>query len=327
MKTSGSILRMIRLLSALLAFSLWVYCAKKMLPPSPDRFPPHIVEVNARTRAQVELIFDEEIDPAWIVAESLKITGLGIRGVSRGRDRMRVLVWTEPQLPQRYGIQGVVWDMAGNAGRFRAGFLGSSRVDTIAPRVVAVIPPAGSANLFRGIRLVVRFSEPVDTTLPLNYLIVPVEFETLFQRGWEPNWQEVHFVCRDSIPPGQVLYFLLQSGVQDLEGNISLTPGWTYWSTDSTFVGVTVKGRSTVDRGTVFFQQEQTRAIVPILRDGSFEVKVPEGVYSVFGVSDTNGDGFIDLRSVPVEFHTVKESLELIMVPESVPKRFNDYCR
>lgn len=327
MKTGRSIFEKIKKQSAFLALLLGISCAKKMLPPSPDRFPPRIIEAHARTRAQVELVFDEEIDPAQIVAESLKITELGIRGVSRGRDRMRVLVWTEPQLPQRYGIQGVVWDMAGNAGRFRAGFLGSSRIDTIAPRVVAVTPAPGSASLFRGIGIVVRFSEPVDTTLPLNYMIVPVEFETLFQRGWERNWQEVHFVCRDSVPPGQVLYFLLQPGVRDLEGNISLTPGWTYWSTDSTFAGVTVKGTSKVDRGTVFFQQEQTCAVAPILQDGSFAVKIREGVYSVFGVSDTNGDGFVDLRSVPIEFNTTSESLELIMVPESVPKRVNDYRR
>lgn len=327
MKTGRSIFEKIKQLSVLLAFLLGIFCAKKMLPPSPDRFPPRIVEVNARTRSQVELVFDEEIDPAQLVAESLKITGLGIRGVSRGRDRMRVLVWTEPQLPQRYGIQGVVWDMAGNAGRFRAGFLGSSRIDTIAPRVVAVTPAPGSASLFRGIRIVVRFSEPVDTTLPFNYMIVPVEFETLFQRGWEPNWQEIHFVCRDSIPPGQVLYFLLQPGVPDLEGNISLTPGWTYWSTDSTFAGMTVRGRSAVTGGTVFFQQEQTWAVAPILQDGSFAVKVRDGVYLVFGVSDTNGDGLVDLRSVPLEFNTASESLELITVPESVPKRINDYRR
>lgn len=300
-------------------------CAKKMLPPSPDRFPPRIVEVNARTRVQVELVFDEEIDPARFVPESLNITGLRIRGISRGRDRIRVLVWTEPQAPQRYLLQGLVWDMAGNAGRFRAGFLGSTRIDTISPRVVSILPVPGSANLGRGIRIIVRFSEPVDTSLPVNYMIVPAEFETLFHRVWEPNWQEVHFVCRDSIGKGQVFYFLLQPGFQDLEGNIGLTPAWTYWTTDSVFTGVPVKGKTDVPSGVVFFEQERAKALAPILADGSFEVKVPAGVYSVFGVSDTNSDGFVDLISAPVEFNTALESLKLIMVPESISKRFNDY--
>jgi len=314
------------LLSACLLL-LCGHCAKKMLPPSPDRFPPHIVEVNARTRVQVELVFDEELDPARFVPESVSITGLRIRGISRGRDRMRILVWTEPQSHQRYFLQGVVWDMAGNPGRFRASFLGSNRIDTISPRVVAVSPAPGSVNLWRGVRIIVRFSEPVDTSLPLNYMIVPEEFETLFHRVWEPNWQEVNFVCRDSIGPGKVFYFLLNPGFQDLENNIGLTPAWTYWTTDSVFEGVTVKGKTVVHRGTVFFDQEKTKAVAPILADGSFEVKVPAGVYSVFGVSDTNSDGLVDLISLPVEFNTASESLKLIMVPESVPRRVNDYRR
>ncbi len=313
---------------------LFLFCAKKMLPPSPDRFSPRLVEINPRSRVEVELVFNEDIDPAQFFPESLHISELAVRGVSRGRDGTRVIVWTEPQQPRRYTISGVVWDIAGNPGRFRGGFTGSPRVDTIAPRVVSVSPAPGSTGLFRSIRINVRFSEPVDTLLPLDYMIIPGEYETLFLRSWSADWRDVNFVCRESIGPELNCYFLLQPGVKDLEGNSSSTPAWTFWTTDSVFDGVRARGRAVIEEngerlnfGTVFFHQDATRAVAPILSDGSFELKLRAGDYSVVGVGDRDGDGVVDLISLPVEFNTQAESLTLFFVPESVPRRINEYRR
>jgi hypothetical protein len=316
-------------LLVLMAILFLLFCAKKMLPPSPDRFPPHLIETNPRSRVQLELVFDEDINPGQLVPESLQITGLSIRGVSLGRQRSRVLVWTEPQQRQWYSVKGVVWDLAGNAGRFRAGFQGSGRIDTIAPRITSILPAPGTAGLFRGIRIVVRFSEPVDTTLPLNYIIVPRDVESLFVRSWDPDWQEVRFLCRDSLF-GAEYYFLLLPGMQDLEGNRCLTPAWTYFSSDSVFEGVRVRGRvSGLEPGrtigVVLFNQEQTVAVAPVLSDGSFNLKLGSGDYSVFGVGDTNGDGLVDRRSGLVQFNTAVESLLLFFSPESLPRLINDY--
>ncbi|MEO0009988.1 MAG: Ig-like domain-containing protein [candidate division WOR-3 bacterium] len=306
-------------------------CAKKMLPPSPDRFPPRLVEVDARSRVQVELIFDEDIDPARFQPESISISDLRVRGVSAGRQRSSVLIWTESQRPESYFIKGVIWDAAGNAGRFRAGFRGSSRADTIPPQVVAVQPAPESKGMLRSVRIAVRFSEPVDTTAPVNYLIVPRVAETLFVKSWEPSWQEFRLVCRESLP-GTEFYFLLLPGIPDLENNPSRMPAWTSWTAETVFAGIRIQGRVSfngqpVRSGAVFFNQEETRALAPILADGSFGVKLRAGVYSVFAAGDTDYNGRAELISPEIQFNTEGESLELMMLPESLPRMINEYCR
>ncbi|MGQ9708599.1 MAG: Ig-like domain-containing protein [bacterium] len=304
-----------------------LFCAKKMLPPSPDRFPPRLIEVKPKSRVQLELVFDEDIDPGRLVPESIQVAGLAIRGVSLGRQRSRILVWTEPQERKGYKVRGVVWDLAGNAGSFRSGFQGSFRVDTIAPRVISILPAPGSAGLSRALRIAVRFSEPVDTTLPLNYLIVPRDAESLFVRSWDFNWQEVRFVGRDSLP-GREYYFLLWAGIEDLEGNRCGTPAWTYFSSDSVFEAVRVRGRASgagPRGGVILFNREQTVALAPILSDGSFDLKLRSGDYTVFGVSDANGDGLIDMRSEAIKFNTGAESLLLFFARESLPKPIDEY--
>lgn len=313
-------------LTLILIFLL--FCAKKMLPPSPDRFSPYLVEAIPRTRVQLELVFNEEIDSRRLVLDSFNSNnGLVLSGISQGRDRSRVILWTREQEWREYNLSGVVWDGAGNRGQFRTRFTGSTRIDTIPPRVVAISPEPGRVNVFRNIRLSVRFSEPVDTTLTLPCLFVPQEYEARFQRSWKANWQEVEFVYKDSIARGKEVYFILQPGVKDLEGNSTTTPAWTYFSPDSVFPGVRVRGRVVGQGkgGMVLFNKEQTRALAPILTDGSFEIKVRPGEYSVFAVSDTNGDGLIDLKTEVIEFNTMGESLGLFFLPETLPKSFNDY--
>ncbi|MGC8797942.1 MAG: Ig-like domain-containing protein [candidate division WOR-3 bacterium] len=322
-----------RLVAILIVFFFFsaLFCAKKMLPPSPDRFPPRLVEANTRSRVQVELVFDEDLDPARFNPESLTITGLKVRGISLGRQQNRVVVWTEPQRQDNYLIQGVVWDVAGNPGRFRTGFKGSVRIDTIAPEARVVTPAPETRGLYRSVRIIVRFSEPVDTTTGLNYLIVPKAVETLFTRSWDANWQEIKFLCRDSLA-GPDFYFLLLPGVVDLENNRCRMPVWTCWTTDSVFEGVRVHGRTDfntqpVRSGVVFFNQGSTRALAPVLSDGSWNLKLRSGVYSVFGVGDTDFDGQVDLISPEVEFNTKNESLLLFFVPESLSRSVNEYCR
>ncbi len=321
----------------LLTFS--PFCAKKMLPPSPDRFPPSLIEVNPRTRVQLELIFNEAIDPRRLVLDSFSADGLILRGISQGRDRSRVIIWTGVQEVKGYRIGGVVWDEAGNRRQFSTRFEGSARIDTIPPRVVSVSPVPATGNQTRNLRVTIKFSEPVDTTLPCHYLFTPKEYETLFQRSWHPNWQEIQFLYRDSVEKGKDIYFLLLPGVKDLEGNQNLTPAWTYFTSDSVFPQTRSRGKAlansgliTVTKGVVFFNQElaedrmRTVALAPILADGSFELCIRKGEYLVLAVSDTDGDGLIDLRTDVVGFNTDKESLPLFFIPETLPKPINDYC-
>ncbi len=336
------------LLMAALAAVAVLACAKKMMPPSPDRFPPHLSEVVTRTRSQVGLVFDEGIDGAKLVPDSFKLVGsagetIALRGASLGRGSDEVQLWTPTQEPKLYEVRGIVWDRAGNPARFRARFHGSTKRDTIAPRILRVDPSPGSAGQKRGVAIRVMFSEAIDTSGTLDCTFVPAEYDTQFKRSWTEDWQTLSFVRRESLPAGAIVYFLVQRGAKDLEGNRVRGPAFTYFTSDSAFDALPVKGRATwhdgpLGTGTVLFHtlgtahaetvsSERTEGLAPVLPDGSFSTKVRKGDYEVVAVADTNGDGLSDLSSPVVKFNTDTESLNLVLGPESLPRPINAYRR
>ena len=260
-------------------------CAKKMLPPSPDRFPPHLVEIRTRTRARLELEFDEGLAQSGLVADSFRITWaqdsvLAIRGVTLSRKTGRIQLWTDVQSPKTYVLTGVVRDTAKNVGRFRARFVGSTRVDTIAPRVTRVTPAAGTGGV-RSSLVTVEFSEEMDTTggqvrsanaevriADHLLLVVPARLDTLVRTSWDADWQSLTIgILRETSgdtteqrnddsdttqnpkpkiqnpsAPADRVYVLLLPGLEDLEGNVCKEPAFTCFTADSAFGGVNVKG-------------------------------------------------------------------------------------
>jgi hypothetical protein len=155
------------LIAALVAMAMFS-CAKKMLPPSPDRFAPRLQEVETRTRSQVTLVFDEEMNGAKLKPDSFLLTGpagetIALRGASLGKSSEEVQLWTPIQEVKLYEVRGVVEDRTGNKTRFRARFRGSSKQDTIAPRVASVQPAPGAARQKRGVKVKVTFNEAIDT--------------------------------------------------------------------------------------------------------------------------------------------------------------------
>jgi len=317
-------------------------CAKKMLPPSPDRFPPHIEEIRTRNRVRLELVFDEDIDPGSVIADSFEVLGPGnknleLRGAMRGRRPNRVELWTWPQEPVLYRVSGTVTDLAGNIGRFRSRFKGSERKDTIPPRVVRISPAPGSENQIRA-SVGIGFSEPVDTlTLP-GYLFVPGAYDTVFHFAWEPNWQGFNLTLEDSASSG-IIYFLLLPGVPDLEGNPLRGQAFTYFTQDSLLEGNAVRGRAIwhhcpLGTGTVLFSEVgedsepmPTTGLAPILEGGSFATKLMPGRYRAIAVADTNGDRLMDLTGGPVRFNTDAESLDIFLLPETLPRPIDAYRR
>jgi hypothetical protein len=348
--------RKCRYLIAALVLVTMVSCAKKMLPPSPDRWAPRLQEVVTRTRSQVALVFDEGIDGARLRPDSFLLTGpagetIALRGTSLSSNGEDVQLWTPIQEPKLYEVHGVVWDRAGNKARFRARFRGSSVRDTIAPRVASVEPSPGSVRQKRGIKIRVNFSEPIDTTETLDYVFVPARYDTEFKRSWSTDWQTLNFSHPESLPSGAIVYFLLEPGAADLEGNRSTGPAFTYFDSDTIFDGVAVKGKAlwsgSLKTGAVFFTESaavrvitdsvlparteslpvRTTGLAPLLSDGSFATKVRKGEYEVTAVADTNGDGLAELVSPPVVFNTDAESLSLNLAIESLPQSFDAYRR
>ena len=352
-------LRLVLLLAAGCGFAV---CAKKMLPPSPDRFAPRLEEVRTRNRVRLELMFDEGIKAEDLAVDSFEITGpdgspLTIRGAAGGRRGGSVELWTTPQAPVVYEVRGAVVDDAGNPGRFRARFRGSDQVDTVPPRVKRITPIPGSAGQkMPSVRL--EFSEPVDTAEGISWLFVPARWDTAFEPNWASDWQGFSLsvpvrkgdkiqrplpsTSEEGSPPGVnteegasdsakgIAYFLVLPGVKDLEGNESRSSAFTYFTPDSALEGTLVHGKAAWQEGSfgtgvVFFNSDQTPGMAPILADSSFAARLAPGEYSVMAVADTNGDRLADFASSPFQFNTQQESLELLLLPESLPRAIPEY--
>ncbi len=339
------------LVLVILFLAFFAFCAKKMLPPSPDRFPPRLELIRTRNRVRLELVFNEEVDPARLLADSFVVTGssgqpLAVRGAAGGRRSNSVELWTAVQEPVLYQVRGTVIDAAGNAGRFTARFRGSNRPDTVAPRVTGIAPEPGSAGL-RHPAVRVQFSEPVDTTTTPVCFFVPANLDSAYRPSWATDWQTfvlqdtgfkepgVRAVERaeaDSVQPGSVgiVYFMLMPGMPDLEGNQTRSPAFTYFTPDSVLSAVSVRGQArwkhgAVGTGVVFFNSVESPGLAPILPDGSFATMVRAGAYTVRAVADTNADQLADLASRPVVFDTREESLQLDFEPEMLPRPVKEY--
>jgi len=331
-------------------------CAKKMLPPNPDRFAPRLQGVETKTRSQITLVFDEEINGAKLRPDSFLVTGpsgetLALRGASLGGDMREVQLWTPIQEVKLYEVRGVVADRTGNQARFRARFRGSSMQDTIAPRVASVEPAPGATRQKLGVRIRVKFSEPVDTSVVVRSMFVPLGYDTLFKRSWSTDWQTLNFARLDTVPGGANIYFMVQPGARDLEGNRAQAPAFTYFTSDTILDAVAVKGRAlgigALKTGAVFFTESaavrvitdslqpprteslpvRTTGLAPILADGSFATRLRKGEYEVIAAADTNGDGLAELVSTPVRFNTELESLSLSLLPEPLPQHLDAYRR
>lgn len=331
-----------------------VGCAKKMLPPSPDRFAPNLKEIVTRNRVRLELVFDEDLDPAKLSVDSFGVTSqsgqsLVVRGVAVGRRAGTVDLWTEPQEPVLYRILGRVEDRTGNVRRFSGRFRGSDRPDTIAPRITGITPDPGSAGRRRPV-VRVEFSEPVDTTAEPSFFFVPGKWDSVFGLSWKADWQSFALIPGEGnqlagvrnntlapedtaarlrgLPPG-IIYFLLPPGVQDLEGNRSREPAFTYFTADSVLNAVTVRGRVVSDRpwktGLVFFHSPVNSGLAVVLADGSFSTRLAAGDYKVRSVADTDGDDKAELSTQVIDFRTEQESLVLRLEPETTPKPLRQY--
>ncbi|UCG44124.1 MAG: Ig-like domain-containing protein [candidate division WOR-3 bacterium] len=312
-------------------------CAKKMLPPSPDRFAPRLLEIRTRNRVSVELLFDEDIDARSASLDSIAVFGpdgerVELRGISMGRKSDRIDIWTWPQSSGLFEVRGRVLDQAGNPGRFRGRFRGSDKADTIRPRVAGIQPRPGASGAARQ-KIAVQFSEPLDTLSQLSYTFVPSMFDTVYQGGWREDWRELSFVPADTIDSGVTVYFVLHPSGQDLEGNRLSGSAFTYFTPDSVFEGRPVRGRVTwrgpLGTGLVLFEDTATTGMAPILTDGSFGTRLDSGSYQAIAVADTNSDGAVDLVGGPVEFQTEQESLAIRLEPtqDSIPRTIDAYRR
>jgi ribosomal protein L35AE/L33A len=312
-------------------------CAKKMLPPSPDRFSPRLTAVTARVRTQVELTFDERLDAGRLSAESLLVvrpdgSAVALRGVSLGRSDAAVLVWAGFEPGVLYEIRGTVFDATGNPGWFRARFVASLKSDTIPPRLRRLDPPAGATGRMTGQPVRVRFTEALDTAAVPTWFFVPSSADSQYRFEWDPDWQGFRLQARESLVGGGGVYFVLLPGLRDLDGNVSSAWALTYFTSDSAFVGRQLRGSvgfpaGQPRRGMVLFDGPSTFAAALLDSSGGFLAWVPESAGTAVALADSDGDGLADLVSAAVPYSTDGDSLFLELRLQVPPRRFDAYRR
>lgn len=318
-------------------------CAKKELPPSPDRFAPRLKEVNTVNRTRVELIFDEAILFSDLNSDNFLITSqsasgeetLTIRSVGIGRKENIVTLITQIQDELKlYRLSGRVKDTEGNLRVFSTKFLGSSKPDTIGPRIVALTPKPGSVKMKR-ILGSIRFSEEIDTdTLKAsnNTIILPKSLKERFLFKL-PNNRLIEFNLKDSMGLDTIGYLIFLPNLTDFDGNRLQNSGWTFWTADSVLKTDLVQGKINYEDKPIanslilFSDTVNTLAGVLSDKDGNFAIRIKRRVYNVLALADTNFDYNVDLKGFLKDFNTEKESLDLILEKEAKPENYKNYIK
>lgn len=311
-------------------------CAKKALPPNPDRFPPHLAEVQAVNRNRVDLIFDEAMQQKDVsVSDFTVLTARGetlkLLAVSGGTDAATLSLLTAQQAALKYTLTGFAHDQAGNPTRFTRGFFGSIRPDTVGPTVSSISPRAFSTGLRRNVTVMVAFSKTIDTLTMREVWILPAGLAARFKREWDPSLSAVRFVLADSLGPDTTVTFILPPYIKDFVGNRLDHAGFTVFRTDTTALPRVVSGRleaggKPVSDGYVVLADEQPALAVVSRSDGSFSLRARKQPYAATALADTNRDGVVDLSAFRPSAE-LPDTLVMKLEADTTGKRVESFFR
>ncbi|MEO0131504.1 MAG: Ig-like domain-containing protein [candidate division WOR-3 bacterium] len=311
-------------------------CAKKMLPPSPDRFPPQLLEIDPKTSTRLDLIFNEDIVPVIDSAHRLYITNnidtlQIIAIITKGS---RVSLYTRPLMTNtRYQIRGSFMDQAGNAAVIKKTFRSALQPDTVDPRVTSTYPKPGSVlKVFRGIYIDFTFSEPVDSQSDIHFTVSPLA-KNKIKYEFSNDRHTLTFLYPDTLTYRGLIYFLLLPSITDLANNRLKNFGYTYFTTDSTLTIKTVRGKLLsqnipVSNGIVIFERDNLKAFTITEKDGTFSCQLELGTYSVSAIADTNWDFYVDLISAKSEIAVDTTQIEVPTInlfPAATKIYLNEY--
>lgn len=314
-------------------------CAKKMLPPSPDRFAPRLQEIIPVNQIRLDLSFDEEIDANTLRPDSFYITSpeeetITIRTVSRGTNANTITLYTMPLSQTQYQISGTVADRLNNRVQFRRKFRASVKIDSIPPRINRILPQSGTTRKNRNIAFEFSFSEPIDTTRPVSFLVYPLDKKRI---NWQysSDWQSLTFgystrsksgeILSDSLAPNTNVYFILQPSLADLSGNRVPNCAYTFFTTESVLPLLIVSGNLYYQNqphadGIVIFSNPALKAVTISDQQGNFAIRLDSLSYQITALKDTNFDNFVDLIAGLTDFNpldTIPLKLNLQPVQES----------
>ncbi|MEO0091196.1 MAG: Ig-like domain-containing protein [candidate division WOR-3 bacterium] len=281
-------------------------CAKKALPPSPDRFAPNLEKIESVNRTKINLVFDEPIDVSKLTPRSfliISVTGetLSVRTISSEKKNEVISLFTLPAKPGLHTIYGSVSDRYGNIAHINKRFRASSIIDTITPQITAIAPRRGALKLSKNITLELNFSEPMDTTKTINYFIYPLD-KSKIKSSWRSDWQGLYLSYLDSLLPHTTVYFILMPTLADLEQNYLREFGYTFFTSDSVLAPVLVSGdlaynNQPIKEGIILFSNGKTKAITISDVRGNFSLRLNPAIYNITAIADTNFDNKIDLST------------------------------
>jgi len=309
-----------------------------MLPPSPDRFPPNLLEINPINRIKLDLVFDEDINASKLTSQSLTVTSgngetLKIRTLTRGKTANIISLFTESIKLEQYYLTGVVEDKFGNIRNIiNKSFKGSAVIDTFRPTITTVVPKIGATKIYKKIYFDFGFSKPMDTLSVINYLVYPLD-KNKIRWEWSRDWQNLTFSYPDSLSPHTTVYFILQPTLKDLENNRLENCVYTFFYTDSVLPPILASGNLSYENqpyknGIVIFTSDMTKRVAVSDGSGKFSIRLDSALYNIIAVADTNYDNLVDLFAEQKTFSfkdTTTVKFNLIPILES--KTIDSYLR
>uniref|UniRef100_A0A7C3UPL3 SbsA Ig-like domain-containing protein n=1 Tax=candidate division WOR-3 bacterium TaxID=2052148 RepID=A0A7C3UPL3_UNCW3 len=304
-----------RMPSRWLGFFLFLFlsCAKKALPPSPDRFPPRLLEINSPNRTEVVLTFDEEIKEGRFLIFSPKET-VGIRAIKIKNKKLTI--YTKPLHKETYRLVGEVSDLLNNFRHLNVRFLGSTEKETIKPEIKGI-------SLIKDDLLEITFSEPMETT-NFQFFSFPIGRESI-SLFWSEGMEKAGLKFKSHLP---YISFLFPPTLTDLEGN-RLKKGMVFQRFFDTLrttkkqEGKVFLGEKGVE-GVIIFVSNDYSLFALTDKEGNFQFNLPVGSYKVFAFYDQDFDNLIDFSSFS-DLEVPSEPVFLRLEPEKEPKPLSDY--
>ncbi|MCS7258246.1 MAG: Ig-like domain-containing protein [candidate division WOR-3 bacterium] len=325
-------------LSVLIGLML-IGCAKKMLPPSPDRFAPQLLEIEPKTQTRLDLVFNEEILPYTDSIYRFYVTNKTdtfevISIVSTSSNMLSI--YTKPLTPNtQYQIHGWVADRTGNFTVIKKAFKSTSQPDSTGPKIVNIYPKPGSNLKYRkDFYIEVIFSEPVDPKSNICFAISPLYKEKVNYQ-FSKDYQTLTFYYTDTLVYQGLVYFILLPSITDIANNRLRNLGYTYFTSDSTFITGFARGKISFQNlpiadGIIVFKRGNLKSFTTSNRDGIFSCKLEPGKYFITVIADTNNDFYVDLISPESDIVVDTTQLELPVInlfPATTQINLNEYFK
>ncbi|MEO0074910.1 MAG: Ig-like domain-containing protein [candidate division WOR-3 bacterium] len=324
-----------------------INCAKKMLPPSPDRFAPRLQQINPINKTRIDLVFDEPINVASLNPSDFQIISvnkqetLAIKLLTYHPDFKTITIYTNPAINQSYQLLGTLEDRFSNTAIINRRFTASRVADTTPPQLISIEPKPATTNKNRNVYFEFKFSESIDTTTTPYFIIYPLD-KTRIHWQYTKDWQGLTFgyamrkqndITLDSLPPKTTVYFILMPTLSDLANNRMSNCAYTYFTTESVLSPLIRWGtlnyqNNPYPNGIIIFSNQNQKVITISQLNGDFSVQLDTTFYQIIALADTNYDKSVDLYAELNRYHPLDSITLNIPLSINPPyQKIDDYLR